>query len=105
MSNVVLFRMREANALVGVVEDRTGDGGWLLSAVAVVRYWGTTAGFPELTGGPTDKTKLDKAEKMPPGTLAEIPRDAVLYAIPADQKAWAGVFSGSFDEAATKKRR
>lgn len=88
MSNVTLFRMRESNCLVGIVEDRTQDGGWLLSRVAVIRYWGTTKGFPELTAGPTKTSKIDAAEAMPPHTLAEVPRGAVLYAIPADDKAW-----------------
>lgn len=84
MSNAVLFRLRESNALVGIVEDKTADV-WHLSAVAVVRYWGTTKGFPELCAGPTAKTILDIAI-MPPGQLAEVTRGQVIYTLPAAAK-------------------
>jgi hypothetical protein len=91
MSNVVLFRMHQSNCLVGVVEDKTADA-WHLSAVAVVRYWGTTKGFPELCTGPIKgKTILDVAT-IPRGTLAEVMRSSVHYTLPCDAKAWAEVF-------------
>jgi hypothetical protein len=84
MNNVVLIRMREAHAIVGVVEDKR-DGKIYLSKVGKVRYWGTTKGFEELCGGPTPKTIVDVA-KMPRGTLAVVHEAQVIYEIPADPK-------------------
>lgn len=92
MSSVVLFRMQQSNCLVGVVEDKDADT-WYLSAVAVVRRWGTTTGFPELCAGPTDDTVLDHAP-MPPGALAEVNRASVHYALPAQEEVWLRVFEG-----------
>lgn len=86
MSNVMLFRMHQSNCIVGIVEDKTADA-WHLSAMAVVRYWGTTKGFPELCDGPTAKTILDHAT-LPVGALVEVMRSSVHYAIPCNEEKW-----------------
>jgi len=90
-NNVVLFRLRESHAIVGVVEDKT-EHHIYLSIMAKIRYWGTTKGFEELVTGPTAKTILDRAE-IPMGTRVEITRSQILYSLPGVDEAWLKVLA------------
>ena len=54
-----------------------------LTEASVVRYWGTTAGLPELANkGPLPDTKLDGKCEM------EFPMSSVIAKIKCDDKAW-----------------
>lgn len=85
---VILFRCNNANVLIGEVEDRLADLGWLCRTLAFVRWWGTTRGVLQLVDGPLENTILDAAPALPRDELIEVPRSQVIVAVPCDRIAW-----------------
>lgn len=71
--------------LVGkVTENKKG----LLVEGAIIRQWGTSKGLPELVGGPTKQTLLDKS----PVPL-NVPFNSVIFTLDIDEKVWGKALS------------
>ena len=71
-------------AVGNLIEDGVG---LILTEAAIVRYWGTTKGLPELQGGPTSKTKLD-----PCSLPIRFNADSVIFTLDVDEEAWANAY-------------